>query len=235
MIRIPPNSSITNPIHYAQFRTQSTGLRTHNTTDLVVYQLELTYQYSHVKKSMIKLSASFIVLCFLLSGVGWTYSARTVNVHDGDTLKVRLTNNEMVTIRLYGVDAPEAKQAFGLIARKRLATLVSRRDVDIEPVETDRYGRTVALVRLKDGTLVNETMVADGLAWVYDEFCHQDLCHGLKDLESRARSEKLGLWGDSNPTRPSDWRREHKTEEWYDKPMRAVETIARKIKIVLHY
>ncbi|MDP2847161.1 MAG: thermonuclease family protein [Humidesulfovibrio sp.] len=200
-----------------------------------MYQSELTYQCSHVKNLMMKFSALFLVSTFLLSGVGWTYPARTVSVHDGDTLKVRLVNNELVTIRLYGVDAPEAKQAFGLNARKRLASLVSRRDVEIEPVETDRYGRTVALVRLKNGTLVNEVMVADGLAWVYEEYCHKELCLGLKDLETSARMDKLGLWGDSNPTRPSDWRREHKTEEWYQKPMRALETIARKIKVVLHY
>lgn len=169
-----------------------------------------------------------LVLC--LAGPAWAYTARVKSVHDGDSINVHSDEKAVENIRLYGIDAPEARQPFGYQAKKRLSKLVSRQTVDIQPLDTDRYGRTVALVRLQDGALVNEVMVADGLAWVYDEYCQQDLCQHLADLQAGARQERRGLWAESDPQRPADWRKEHKAEEWYKAPVRALKTIARKIK-----
>ena len=173
-----------------------------------------------------------LVLVLCLAGPAWAWNARVKGVQDGDSINVHGDGKTVVNIRLYGIDAPEMKQPFGYQAKKRLSKLVSRQTVDIEPLDTDRYGRTVALVRLKDGTLVNEVMVADGLAWVYDQYCLQDLCQRLSDLQADARQQRRGLWAESDPQRPSDWRREHKAEEWYKAPVRALKTIAHKIKVV---
>jgi endonuclease YncB( thermonuclease family) len=47
--------------------------------------------------------------------------------------------------------------------------------VDVEPVTTDRYGRTVAFVRVGD-LLVNEELIRQGLAWVYTRYCDRTIC-----------------------------------------------------------
>lgn len=180
----------------------------------------------------IRLTPLLLVLC--LAAPAWAWQARAKTVHDGDSLSVQNAEGALVNIRLYGVDAPELKQHFGYQAKKRLAKLAGRKQLDIEPVDTDRYGRTVALVRLKDGALLNEAMVAEGLAWVYDDFCQRELCQRLRELQAAARTERRGLWAESDPRRPQDWRREHKTEEWYKKPVRVMKALAKKIRVVLH-
>jgi micrococcal nuclease len=175
------------------------------------------------------------VLVLALAAPALSWESRTKSVRDGDSINVTNAEGVVVNIRLYGLDAPEAKQAFGYQAKKRLAQLVSRKTIRIENVDTDRYGRTVALVRLADGTLVNEELVRSGLAWVYEQYClREDLCAGLRQAQAEARTAGRGLWAEANPTPPWVWRKEHKTEEWYKAPVRAMKTIARKIKVIIH-
>ncbi|MBU1041723.1 MAG: thermonuclease family protein [Proteobacteria bacterium] len=174
------------------------------------------------------------VLILALAAPSLAWESRTKGVRDGDSINVTNDDGVMVNIRLYGVDAPEAKQAFGYQAKKRLTQLVSRKNIQIENVDTDRYGRTVALVRLADGTLVNAEMVRSGLGWVYEQYCQrEDLCASLRQSMAEAKSARRGLWAESDPTPPWEWRRQHKTEEWYARPLRAMQTIARKIKVVI--
>jgi len=175
-----------------------------------------------------------LALLLLATGTGSAFNARVKNVVDGDSINVHGPDNLIVHIRLYGIDAPESKQPFGHQAKKRLAKLVARQKVNVEPLDTDRYNRTVALVRLEDGTLVNEVLVAEGLAWVYDQYCHQELCQRLLWLQDAARQERRGLWSERDPERPSEWRKEHKVEEWYKVPVRVVKTFIRSVKTVLH-
>jgi len=169
-----------------------------------------------------------------LASPGWAFEATAKTVRDGDSLTVSGPEGVLVNIRLYGIDAPEYKQAYGYQARKSLSKLLGRKTVQIEPQDTDRYGRTVALVRLPDGTLVNEIMVVEGHAWVYPQYCRQEeLCRRLLELEEQARLDKRGLWAENDPERPGDWRKNHKTEEWYKAPVRAMKTIGKKMKSVL--
>lgn len=173
------------------------------------------------------LAGVFVLLC--LADPAWAYQAKVKNVHDGDSIAVYGPDEQIVNVRLYGIDAPEFKQAYGYQAKTRLRKLAGRKTLEITPVDTDRFGRTVALVYDADGRMLNETMVAEGLAWVYEKYCHKDLCENLRTLQEAARQERRGLWTDPDPQKPEDWRREHKTEEWYAAPVRAVKKIARKI------
>lgn len=113
--------------------------------------------------------------------------------------------------------------------------MAAGRQLQVEPLETDRYGRSVALVRLPDGTLLNEVLVAEGLAWVYEEYCHEDLCPRLRELEQQARRERRGLWAEAAPIRPAQWRRRHKVEEWYQAPLRVIKKVAKGVNSVLRF
>jgi len=172
-----------------------------------------------------------ILLVLCCAADASAYTAHVKAIRDGDSLTANGPEDALVNVRLYGIDAPEYKQPYGLQAKKRLAKLIGHQDIRIDPIDTDRYGRTVALVRLPDGTLVNEVLVAEGCAWVYDQYCRQDeLCRRLRELQDTARMERRGLWADDNPTPPADWRKEHKVEEWYKAPARIMKTIVRKVK-----
>jgi len=173
------------------------------------------------------------LLC--LASPAWGYVASAKSAHDGDSLKVRRADKTVVALRLYGIDAPELKQAYGRHAQKLLSSLAAGRQLQVEPLETDRYGRTVALVRLPDGALLNEVMVAEGLAWVYDEYCHADICQRLRELEQQARRERRGLWAEADPTPPAEWRRRHKVEEWYQAPLRVINKVAKGVNSVLRF
>ena len=54
-------------------------------------------------------------------------------------------------IRLYGIDCPESKQAFGNRARQATANAVHGKDVIVRPMDKDRYGRLVGIVSAMAG------------------------------------------------------------------------------------
>jgi Staphylococcal nuclease homologue len=51
-------------------------------------------------------------------------------------------------IHLWGIDCPDKNQDFGTKAKHATSILVFAKVMEVESVTTDRYGRTVALVRV---------------------------------------------------------------------------------------
>lgn len=138
----------------------------------------------------------------------WT--GKVVGVSDGDTIKV-LNNGQQVKIRLYGIDTPEKKQSFGMVAKRFTLDMVAGKTVDIEPIDIDRYGRTVGLVRI-NGVSLNAELVRSGYAWVYDRYCKKAFCADWKGLETKARAAGIGLWAEPGAQAPWDWRREKRNK-----------------------
>lgn len=140
------------------------------------------------------------------------YPARVISVQDGDSITVLTSDNRQVKIRLYGIDCPERKQAFGNRARQATASAVHGKTVNVQPVEKDRYGRTVAIVTQPDGEMLNAWLVKEGMAWVYPQYCKRaDICNRLKELEADARAAKIGLWTEEAAP-PWVWRRAENQE-----------------------
>jgi endonuclease YncB( thermonuclease family) len=108
---------------------------------------------------------------------------------DGDSLVAKVQGVAM-DFRLADVDAPELDQPYGRQAKQELAALASGRQLVIRPVDTDRYGRTVAHV-WNGNTYLNAEMVERGAAWFYAEFARGK---ALYDVEQEARDKKRGLW-----------------------------------------
>jgi endonuclease YncB( thermonuclease family) len=147
----------------------------------------------------------FGVLLAVLSvnAIAQDYSGQVVWVGDGDTIGV-LKDGVMQKIRLSAIDAPEKKQAFGPISKKGMASICAKRVAIVHPIDTDKYGRTVADVTC-DGINAGQWMVANGLAWVYDQYAANHAAY--YDAQHNARRQRLGLWGDDNPMPPWEWRR----------------------------
>jgi micrococcal nuclease len=131
-------------------------------------------------------------------------SAYCTAVVDGDTLKVRYENGTQARVILYGVDCPELDQPSGTEARAFTNSLVYRKTVWVEARGKDSHGRTIALVRLPDGTNVAEMLVQKGLAWWSDKYAPKD--EALKKAHETAKSAQVGLWAAPNPIPPWIWR-----------------------------
>lgn len=126
-----------------------------------------------------------------------------VRVVDGDTL-VLAEGSQKITIRLAEIDAPERTQPYSQVSRRNLEALCRHaKAVEVMPVDTDRYGRTVAHVRC-DGVSANWKQVEDGLAWCFTRYLKQpDVC---LPLEKVAREAKRGLWREPRPEAPWEFR-----------------------------
>lgn len=127
-----------------------------------------------------------------------------VAVIDGDTLDL-----DGRRIRLHGVDAFERDQMCGSgasawpcgqIAAQTLERRLDGRSVTCEPLDTDRYGRTVARCRT-GGEDVAAFLVDRGLAVAYRRYSDDYVA-----AEGHARAAGIGVWRDPAFTSPEDWR-----------------------------
>lgn len=133
----------------------------------------------------------FLVTSFNVANAA---TAEVIAVHDGDTLDVDI-QGEKVRIRLYGIDAPESGQNGNVSSTRFLRRLVSGHPLEIREIETDLFGRTLAIVALEGrGSSVNAAIVANGYAWVNPGKCSVADCKNWKKIESQARRLRLGIW-----------------------------------------
>lgn len=149
----------------------------------------------------------FVLLAVTVHAASIT--GKVVAVADGDTITVLTAGKESVKVRLYGIDAPEAKQAFGNRAKEELSGMVFGKVVTVEVKQKDRYGRTVGLVTA-DGVAVNREMVRRGFAWWYRDFAKKDV--DFAKAEAEAKNAKRGLWMDKAPVAPWEFRRNESSE-----------------------
>ena len=137
-----------------------------------------------------------------------TVTGRVVGVADGDTITVLDSDMVQHKIRLAGIDAPEKKQAFGNRAKESLSDMVFDKTVNVETEKRDRYGRQIGKV-LVDGQDVNLVQVERGMAWFYRQYQREQSPNDRKlyeAAEDAAKAGKRGLWRDSEPVPPWDFR-----------------------------
>ena len=146
-----------------------------------------------------------LALMLMLPPLAWAWAGMVVGVSDNDTIKVMRAHKEE-KIRLYGIDCPERGQPFIRKAKQFTSDMVFAKIVEVHPMDTDRYGRTVALVAV-DKQLLNEELIKAGLAWVYDFYCSEPICESWKSFQLRARFAKKGIWSEPDPVPPWESRR----------------------------
>jgi micrococcal nuclease len=129
---------------------------------------------------------------------------KVARVIDGDTIE--LINGEH--LRYIGIDTPEEfdarkpVQCFAVEAAARNKALVEGQTITFQKdVSTyDKYGRWLGYVYLPDGTMVNEQLVKEGMAFSYPykpDISKQDM---LNVDQNTAKQNKLGLWGNCTVT-----------------------------------
>lgn len=104
------------------------------------------------------------------------FEGRVVDIHDGDTIKVKWSEREKpVTIRLLYVASPELKEDGGIEARSWLEHMIEDKDVLVKIDANNRVGRFGRLLGVIQwaGMNINQMAIESGLSkrWgVKDEF-----------------------------------------------------------------
>lgn len=142
-------------------------------------------------KTAILLLAIALTLGFLANQ---PKAGTVTKVTDGDTLVIGST-----TVRLYGVDAPEVGQSFGREATAALKPLEGHA-VTYKPMDVDRYGRVVAKVWHADRD-ISLLLIESGHAWHY-----RSSSRLYQRAEAEAQLNLRGLWAESSPVAPWDYR-----------------------------
>jgi len=124
-----------------------------------------------------------------------------VGVHDGDTLTV-MQNGKGTKVRLVEIDAPESDQDYGQRSKQSLSDLCFGKDATVQDQGKDKYGRTLGRVTC-NGVDANLKQVEQGMAWFYVQYGHDP---AIKAAEEKARAGGVGLWADSSPTPPWEYR-----------------------------
>lgn len=167
--------------------------------------LAITQIGGEAKKVLVTLS----LLLAVTSAFAGQFSARVVGVIDGDTIDVLAAGNEQIRIRISGIDAPERRQAFGQVAKRKMSDLVMGKVVLVEGAKRDRYGRLIGKV-IVDGDDAGLSLIRSGLAWHYKRYQKDQ---SLRDrgmysaAEDSARVEGVGLWSARDAVPPWEWRR----------------------------
>ena len=109
-------------------------------------------------------------------------------VLDGDTLIIAPDQS----MRLANIDTPSIDNCFGQEAKDFLTNLILNQRVNIISVGRDAYKRTVALVYLPDGQLVNEIMAQNGLG-IYTS-TKTDEREKINQAVESARNNQIGIF-----------------------------------------
>lgn len=146
-------------------------------------------------------------------------------IEDGDTIKFKASNGSKFTIRMSDIDTPEIfhkggvdpsclckkledrpGQKYGKLATQSLEQLAPiGASARAECYEADQYGRLVCHVYI-DSLNLNLEQLKRGWAMTPDK------AEWIRDPESipsqeYAKSKKYGVWQDSSPIPPSEWRK----------------------------
>jgi len=138
----------------------------------------------------------------------YDYFVNVVGISDGDTFKGLTQDKIEIRFRIYGIDAPEKKQAFSDKSKKYLSELIHGETVGIiVQKKRDRYGRPIVWVYTPEGKDVSAEMLKAGMAWHFKEY---DKSEEYTKIESIAKENKVGLWSENNPIAPWNYRKSKK-------------------------
>lgn len=165
---------------------------------------------SSIKSLSSRVCLAALLLFFFLPTLAHAdvIKGKVTGVVDGDTITLMFADGSQSQVRLAGIDAPERDQASGMEARSFLASLVIGKSIRVEFGKRDQYGRIVgkALLNARD---IGLEMVRAGFAWHYRQYESEQSDEDWRlyaAAEAEARQAAKGLWNDSSPLPPWDFR-----------------------------
>ncbi|MBV5323748.1 thermonuclease family protein, partial [bacterium] len=73
-----------------------------------------------------------------------------------------------------------------------------------------------------DGQSLNELIIQNGYAWVYNQFCQERFCPEWSRLEAMAREQKKGMWTEANNIPPWEWRQQGEGKKAESEPQEII-------------
>lgn len=151
--------------------------------------------------------AVVLMLFVLLIIFGFTTIKNYPYAHDGDTIYVYDSIIcDVVKCRLNNIDAPELMQNYGKNSRDSVQKIVHNAKLKVITTGIDKYGRHLCDVYVNSLPL-DSIIVANGWGFVYYKYLKKK---SLIFAESRARSQKKGVWNLQPTQRPWDYRSQHR-------------------------
>ena len=172
-------------------------------------------------KTVYTLLVALLLSLFTVSShaVESTLTGKVMKVTDGDTVVINpVKDKSFIICRLYGIDAPETPkytrkgrlkkpgQPYGEEATTALKKMILGQTVQVTLTGAKTYKREVCRIE-NDGMDVNLEMVRLGYAWAYRQHLKRPDDWYYMGAERDAREQRLGLWQDSNPAPPWEFRR----------------------------
>jgi hypothetical protein len=115
----------------------------------------------------------YILLVFITLGMmanAQSFQVKVVKISDGDTFTAINRDNLQIKFRIYGIDAPEKKQAFGTKSREYLSALIFGKTVTVDVQSQDAWGRYITYVYTSDKKDVSLEMLKAGMAWHFSKY-----------------------------------------------------------------
>ena len=160
-------------------------------------------------QAAIKSIVSWLLVLIAMQATAATQRVQSgvvTRVVDGDTLWVKTSGGQqLLKVRIQGIDAPEICQAGGVQAREALKRRVLGQSVAVTSGAYDDYGRTVGTVRL-EGQDIGRWLVAQGHAWVYS-YRHKKGTYA--DELRQAQLARRGLFSDAAAEEPRLFRKRY--------------------------
>ncbi|PWJ57549.1 endonuclease YncB(thermonuclease family) [Dyadobacter jejuensis] len=130
--------------------------------------------------------------------------AEVIAIQDGDTIELKLIytgkgagqrTGKPIRIRFLHINCPERGRPYYNVAKQLVADRCFRQTVEIRHKgEFDRYGRLLGEVVLKNGEVLNKTLVENGLAVHFKKYSSDQ---EYAALEKKAQQQKIGIWNPS--------------------------------------
>jgi hypothetical protein len=108
-----------------------------------------------------------------------------------------------------GIDALEHGQVFGAESAAHLSTLVSGKTVNLDCNGGESYNRLVCKILPPSGADVDLDQIEAGMAWHYKQYQRLQTATDrstYRAAEDQARRARIGLWADTQPVQPQDFR-----------------------------
>ncbi|MDO9027240.1 MAG: thermonuclease family protein [Candidatus Roizmanbacteria bacterium] len=116
---------------------------------------------------------------------------------DGDTFDT----NKGERIRLYEIDAPEyPKGCMSEDAKRRLEELILNKNIFIEKIKNDNFGRILAYAFIRD-LLINESLTREGFAYFQKANIESQYSLIIEKSAEEAKNAGRGVWSNRCETK----------------------------------
>jgi len=185
--------------------------------DAVTRQLARRRRTRRIVVTFLALFGLFVILdhrgCFRYRGDDWTtfdkQPATVTQVVDGDTVQTESSSRVHETVRLLGIDAPDAPDGYwSRESTQALAERVEGKSVTLRLDSTqtrDAQGHLLAYLYRGDADNLNIELVREGHAYAQRSEIHS-MVRQFEQAEDEARGKRRGLWAEVRDDQQPAWR-----------------------------